>query len=299
MDSNNVGRPIVVGVDGSTSAVHAALWAADEAAQRRHPLRLVFASNCFAFGDGGSLAPPQSYFDAVQTGGEQLLAAAETEVRGRHPDLDISVDLQTAGPVPSLIETTRGAQLLVLGSRGSGGFRGILAGSTAVALVAHGHCPVAVIRGRAHDGTPPTGGPVVVGVDGSATSDAAIGTAFDEASWRQSPLVAVLALDDATPQPAYSHQPRSSRELAEQSGQELLAERLAGWQDKYPDVTVHRVVTRDRPVQALLEHSADARLVVVGSRGHGGFAGAVLGSTSQALIYHATCPLLVVRPTVG
>jgi nucleotide-binding universal stress UspA family protein len=75
-----------------------------------------------------------------------------------------------------------------------------------------------------------------------------------------------------------------------------LAERLAGWQEKYPDVTVRRIVTRDRPVRCLLEHSADAQLLVVGSRGHGQFSGMLLGSTSRALIYHAPCPLLVARP---
>lgn len=76
---------------------------------------------------------------------------------------------------------------------------------------------------------------------------------------------------------------------------EVLAQRLAGWQEKYPDVLVRRVVTRDRPVRHLLEHAANSQLLVVGSRGRGGFTGALLGSTSQALIYHATCPLIVAR----
>jgi len=297
MNNTKAGQPIVVGVDGSTSALHAALWAADEAAQRHLPLRLVFASNSFTLGTSGSMAPPQSYFDAVQVSGERLLAAAELAIRRQHPDLEIHLDALSDAAVPTLIEQTRDAQLLVLGSRGSGGFRGILVGSTAVALVAHGQCPVAVIRGRTPEAAPPADGPVVVGVDGSATSDAAIAASFDEASWRSAALVAVLALDDATPQPVYSHQTPAGREVAEQNGHELLAERLAGWQGKYPDVAVRRVVTRAQPVEALLENAADAQLVVVGSRGHGGFAGAILGSTSQALIYHASCPLLVVRPT--
>jgi nucleotide-binding universal stress UspA family protein len=297
MNNSKAGQPIVVGVDGSTSALRAALWAADEAAQRHRPLRLVFASNSFPLGSSGGLTPPQSYFDAVQVGGEQVLAAAETAIRRQHPGLEIDLHLLSAAAVPTLIEQTRDAQLLVLGSRGSGGFRGILVGSTAVALVAHGHCPVAVIRGRTPEATPPVDGPVVVGVDGSATSDAAIAASFDEASWRSAALVAVLALNDATPATDYIHPTPAGREAAEQNGRELLAERLAGCQEKYPDVAVRRVVTRAQPVEALLENAADAQLVVVGSRGHGGFAGAILGSTSQALIYHANCPVLVVRPT--
>lgn len=298
MSSNTINRPVVVGVDGSTSALHAALWAANEAAQRRHPLRLVFASNCFAFGNTGGLAPPQSYFDEMQAGGTQLLADVETAVRLAYPDLQIGVDLQTAAPIPTLIEQTDQAQLLVLGSRGTGGFHGILTGSTAVALVAHGHCPVAVIRGATPDAFPPTEGAVVVGVDGSATSDAAIAAAFDEASWRGAELVAVHSwLEyplDRDPVRTYG----AAFEAATESEREVLAERLAGWQEKYPDVTVRRAVTEGRPVERLLENAAGAQLLVVGSRGRGGFTGMLLGSTSQALIYHATCPVLVVRPTV-
>jgi nucleotide-binding universal stress UspA family protein len=287
---------IVVGVDGSTSALHAARWAADEAAQRRLRLRLVYANNEFSFGATGGLAPPQSFFDAMQVAGFQLLAEAESAIREVHPDLDISVDLQTAAPVPSLLAQTEDALLLVLGSRGTGGFRGMLVGSTAVALVAHGDCPVAVIRGATEDASPPAEGSVVVGVDGSPTSDAAIATAFDEASWRRAGLVAVHAWSEYTSDHVRFQALDEGREQVEQVENELLAQRLAGWQEKYPDVKVRRVVTSGRPVERLLEHATGAQLMVVGSRGNGGFSGMLLGSTSQALIRHATCPLMVVRP---
>lgn len=287
---------IVAGVDGSTSALHAALWAADEAAQRHRPLRLVYAGNEYAFGYTGGLAPPQSFFDEMQAAGFALLAAAETAIHHVHPELEIGVDLQTAGPVPTLLEQSEDASLLVLGSRGSGGFRGILVGSTAVALVAHGHCPVAVIRGDTPDAEPRRVGPVVVGVDGSATSDAAIATAFDEASWRGAAVVAVHSWLDYASDHVLTRGLDVGWERLEQEEDELLAERLAGWQEKYPDVAVRRVVTQGRPVERLLEQAVDAQLVVVGSRGHGGFSGMLLGSTSQSLIQHATCPLLIVRP---
>ena len=296
MTGSTIGRPVVAGVDGSASALNAALWAADVAARGHRPLRLLFASDDYAFGFAGGSAPPQSYFDQMRAAGEQVLALAETEVRRRHPDLEITVDLQTAGPVQALVEQTGDARMLVLGSRGRGGFRGLLAGSTAVALVAHGRCPVAVIRGSGPDGVPPTDGPVVVGVDGSPTSEAAVAVAFDEASWRGAELVAVhswldYAADADLPRP-------DDAEWAQvaQDEEEMLAERLAGWQEKYPDVVVRRVLVRGRPVERLLEQAVVAQLIVVGSRGHGGFSGMLLGSTSQALIHHATCPLLVVRP---
>ena len=121
-----------------------------------------------------------------------MLADADTAIRSLYPDLPITTALQTAaGPVPALIEQTDDALLLVLGSRGKGGFRGALVGSTAVSLVAHARCPVAVVRGDAPDSVPRTEGPIVVGIDGSEVSDAAIATAFVEASWRGAELVAV------------------------------------------------------------------------------------------------------------
>ncbi len=287
---------VVAAVDGSPSASQAALWAADVAARRHHPLRLVHADDAYSFGYSGGLAPPQSYFDEMAAAGARVLRDAEDAVRLAHPVLDVAVDLQTTGPVPMLIEQTDDALLLVLGARGTSGFRGLLVGSTAVALVAHGRCPGAVVRGTTPGDAPRTTGPVVVGVDGSPTSDAAIGSAFDEASWRGAELVAVHSwLEYATDQmldrgldPGWAQ--------VEQAETELLAQRLAGWQEKYPDVVVQRVVTQGRPVERLLEQADAAQLLVVGSRGHGGFAGMLLGSTSQALIQHATCPLLVVRP---
>jgi nucleotide-binding universal stress UspA family protein len=121
--------------------------------------------------------------------------------------------------------------------------------------------------------------------------------AFEEASLRGADLVAVHTWTEFTSDTeyAYARQFTGDWDDVEADEREKLAVGLAGWQEKYPDVTVRQVVTRDRPVRCLLEHAADAQLVVVGSRGHGGFAGMLLGSTSQALIYHAPCPLLVVH----
>jgi nucleotide-binding universal stress UspA family protein len=297
MTSNIDRQSIVVGVDRSTSALHAARWAADEAVRRRVPLRLVHAVNTSTPAYSGGLGYPESFFDALESDGRQLLVETETAIHQAHPELDVTVELQTADPVPALIEESDNARLIVLGSRGLGGFSGILVGSTAVALVAHGRCPVAVIRGAKPGEAPPLHGPVVVGVDGSPASESALAMAFDEASLRGTDLVAVhtwleFSSDSAY---AYAHHFIVDWDPIETRERELLAQRLSGWQEKYPDVTVERVVTRDRPVRCLLAHAVDAQLLVVGSRGHGGLPGMLLGSTSQALIYHAPCPLLVVR----
>jgi nucleotide-binding universal stress UspA family protein len=168
----------------------------------------------------------------------------------------------------------------------------MLVGSPAVSVAAHGECPVVVVR-AGDDGVIRTEGPVVAGVDGSPTSIRALGAAFDEASWRGARLVAVHSWQDSDYVPEYV---ALGAEPAEEERARVLAESLAGWQEKYPDVEVERVVVKDRPRHQLLERSATAQLVVVGSRGRGGFKGLLLGSTSQALVYHAGCPVLVVRP---
>jgi nucleotide-binding universal stress UspA family protein len=300
MTSNIVGRPIVAAVDGSTSSLHAALWAADEAARLHAPLRLVHAVNFTAFAYIGGAGPPQSFFDDLESDGREQLVQAETAIHQVHPDLAVDVDLQTADPVPALIGESDNARLIVLGSRGLGGFTGILVGSTAVALVAHAHCPVVVVRGSTFDAAPPSHGAVVVGVDGSPASEPALAMALEEASFRGVDLIAVHAWIEFTSDRAYAYarQFMMDWDAIENREREVLAERLAGWQEKYPDVTVRSVVTRDPATRGLLDHSADAQLLVVGSRGRGGFAGMMLGSTSQALVYHATCPLMVVPSTI-
>jgi nucleotide-binding universal stress UspA family protein len=265
---------IVVGVDGSISALNAASWAANEAAFRRLPLHLLHAVNAALSAAAyiGRFGAPTSFFEAIEADGRRHLAEAEAAVRQAHPGLEVDVDLQRGDPIPILINLSQTARLLVLGSRGLGGFSGILAGSTAVALVAHGHYAVAVIRGHAPDEAPPTAGPVVVGVDGSPTSETAIAMAFEEASLRNADLVAVHTWLDYSSDSSYVYSPQFliDWDRIETEARELLAQRLAGWQEKYPDVTVHRVVTRDRPVHHLLAHVAQAQLLVVGSRGRGG-----------------------------
>jgi nucleotide-binding universal stress UspA family protein len=289
-----VGRPIIAGFDGSDSARQAASWAADEAARRNVTLRLVTTVHMPVVGYGAA-GLAVDYTDDMSAYARQELDTLRSAIRAEHPDLTVDVRVLVGMPIPVLIDESAEALLVVLGSRGLGGFTGALVGSTAVALVAHGHCPVAVIRPGTSDG------PVVVGVDGSPTSDAALALAFDEASLDGAELVAVHTwLDygaDAGYTTAYAHV--VDWDVVHQHEQERLAERLAGWQEKYPDVTVRRVVSQDRPARCLLDQAAGARLLVVGSRGRGGFTGMLVGSTSQALVYHAPCPLLVARATVA
>jgi nucleotide-binding universal stress UspA family protein len=284
--------PIVVGVDGSSSALEAVEWAARECARHRVPLRLVHALLVPVRGYPELLVTEYEVRRTVEGQAKTWLTAAEAAARAAEPGIDVRAVTVSGAVVPVLVEESRGARMIVLGSQGLGGFTGLLVGSTAVGLSAHGRCPVVVVRGAPADDAP-----VVVGVDGSPASEAAIEFAFAAASTRGVPLKAVMTWTDFLVDSPYDEARLAiDWQQVEEAEHRLLAERMAGWQEKYPDVHVDRVVLRDRPVRALLKLAEDAQLLVVGSRGHGGFTGMLLGSTSQALVYHAPCPLAVVRP---
>ncbi|QQQ80193.1 universal stress protein [Saccharothrix sp. 6-C] len=284
--------PIVVGVDGSASAVTAAAWAAREAARLRVPLRLVHAYLLPAQGYPELVVNGPEVREAFEQQGLQWLQEAAEAARMAVPNVEVETVLVVDRPAAALITESRRARMIVLGSQGLGGFSGLLVGSVAVAVSAHGHSPVVVVREPVDER-----GPVVVGVDGSPVSEQAVAFAFEEASLRGAPLTAVIAWTDVLVDSVYGSRFTVDWSQVEDEQRRILAERLAGWQEKYPDVEVTRVVLRDRPVRALLTAAVGAQLLVVGSHGHGGFAGMVLGSTSQGLVYHATCPLAVVRPT--
>lgn len=281
--------PVVVGVDGSESALDAVRWAAREARRRGVGLRLVHVYEV-PTGYPTGFVDPEVLSVALAGQGQSWLEQARQVAEETVPGLDAEKVEIMAGAVPALVTESRHAAVLVLGTRGLGGFSGLLIGSTAVALAIHAHCPVVVARGAGEDG------PVVVGVDGTPTGEAAIAFAFAEASRRGTDLVAVHTWTDLVMEAALAGS-AAALDFAplEAQAEELLAERLAGWQEKYPDVSVTRHVSRERAVTALLRYAEGAQLVVVGSRGRGGFRGLLLGSTSQHLLHHAPCPVAVVR----
>jgi nucleotide-binding universal stress UspA family protein len=297
MTRNPLPPAIVVGIDGSISALHAVRWAAASAARRHLPLRLVHGRVFTPTSYPGASATPQGLYEAMGAQSQEWLRQARAAAVEVTAGLDVRTELSEPPAVPTLLAESLTARMVVLGHRGLGGFAGLLVGSTAVSLTAHGHAPVTVVRGRVPGEPPPTRGPVIVGIDGSPASEAATAHAFDEASFRGLDLVAVHAWSDIS---AARLLDMPGVDIAwdevESAQRRILAERLAGWQEKYPDVRVHRAVTRDQPARSLLGRAQDAQLLVVGSRGRGGFTGRLLGSTSQALLHHAPCPITVVRP---
>ena len=285
-------HPVVVGVDGSESALHAVRWAALEAANRNTSLRLVHVSVLPRHG----VAPPPAFQAAVVAEGKHWLDDAGTAARLAAPGVPVTMDLRVGAAVDVLLTESRSAQLMVLGSRGLGGFRALVVGSVAVALAAHGHCPVVVMHSATRHGAPPGDGPVVVGVDGSELSDAAVRFAFEAAAAHGTSLVAVHTWLDVAVADAWTTLPGAvDRHQVQAQEAKRLDDRLTVWRDKFPGVPVRPVVRMDRPDRALLEQASGAWLLVVGSHGREAFAGMGVSSVSQTLLHHAQCPVAVAR----
>lgn len=274
---------IVVGVDGSESALRATRWAAREAAVRDVDLRLVHVRELPLL-----LPPSDLYAWELTDQGNKWLVAARDAALAAAPSLDVHTGLRTGQPAEELVVESEDAALVVVGSRGLGGFRSLLLGSVANVLTAHAHCPVVVLRGD-----PPDHGPIVVGVD--RLPSAAVDFALAAAAVHHAEVVAVHAWtyeDLAGPR-----SPATTGDWDEIASAEHrdFDKRLALLCGAHPDVPVRSVFHRGRPVDVLLEQSEHAQLVVVGADGHHRMPAGTVGSTSYAVIHHATCPVAVVR----
>lgn len=285
--------PIVVGVDGSAASNVAIDWAARDAARRGAALKLVHVLAPPVVMAFPEVPMPAGYLKWQEDDGNQLLEtahAAAVEAAG-DAHLEISTDMVVGAAVPTLAEQSATAQMIVIGCRGHGAMTRALLGSISTGLVHHAHCPVAII----HDEDPlmphPSQAPVVVGVDGSPASQHALEIAFEQASFRGVDLVAVHAWSDS----GIFEFPGSDWSTMQELGEETLSERLSGWQERYPDVLVRRVVVADKPAHQLIEQSESAQLLVVGSHGRGGFTGMLLGSVSTSVVHSARMPVIVAR----
>ncbi|MCE3553149.1 universal stress protein [Pseudonocardia sp. RS11V-5] len=282
---------VVAGIDGSDLAVEAARWAAAYAARHHCTLRLVRASQL------PRSSPPEA-MERIRHYAERQLWVAARLARGVAPEITVEQSFVEGDPIDVLATATDAARLMVMGTRGVGGFAGLLVGSTGDALARLARCPLVVVRGPVEsDAALAHGGrvrPVVVGVDGSPAGEAALAFAFAEADAWSAPLVAVHSWLEYLEDPGGTT--RSELSELEQEEREVLAERLAGWGAKYPGIRVSREVVNGPAAKALVARSVNARLVVVGSFGRGGLARLVLGSTSRALLHHAHSPVAVVRP---
>lgn len=281
---------IVVGLDGSPSSDAALMWAADEAARRRLPLHLLHAR-----GDEGwwirSGAPPPAELedrpDPILSGG-QLLA------QEREQDLEVTCEAADTTAAAALVARSGRAELVVLGGRGRGTLRGVLLGSVSRQVAAHAECPVVVV----HDDTYRLRGHarVVVGVDASTASARTLEFAFAQAAGRSVPLTAVHAWWSDAEDDLSRLEEAAGPDTSVGRQERMVSDALAPWREKYPLVEVRERVVRAHPADALVAASAAAQLLVVGTRGAGGFRGLVLGSVSHRALQRAHCPVAVLHP---
>jgi nucleotide-binding universal stress UspA family protein len=283
---------VLVCIDGSPASDAAVAWGTREAIMRSLPVTLMHAVPPVVVGwPVGQLYAdiPQWQHDNAQHVIDQARKVLNAGLGDSEPP-EILTETVYSAAVPALIEASKEAWMVVAGSQGLGALGRLLLGSVTAGLVHYAHCPVAVIHTDVGT-TPDAGAPVLVGVDGSSASEAATALAFEEAARRGVGLVAVHVWSDVGVFPILGMDWHDR----EKEGQEILAERLAGWQEQYPDVHVERKLFCDKPSHWLLQESEHAQLVVVGNRGRGGFPGMLLGSVSSAVAQSARVPVIVVR----
>jgi len=284
--------PILVGADGTDHSKAAVRWAAREAQRRVRPLRVTYVYDWDSREARYDTRCNDPEF--IRKRAEGIAATAAYEARKVAPHLEVDADPVIGHhPAARLLAEAAEAELVVLGSRGHGGFAGLLLGSVSQRVATHAPGPVVVVRGRGDAAE----GPVVAGVDDSCVADLVLETAFAQASAHGCTLVVVRSYLPELP--LWLSNVRAGdvdtpgQDAAERA---RLEEQLAPWRDKFPGVPVDVVLTHEGAAGALVEASKHARLVVVGSRGHGVIAGALIGSAGLQLLHHAECPVYIARP---
>lgn len=281
---------IVAGVDGSPEGRAAAEAAAREAALRGTPLRIVHG---FIWPEMHvPLGPPEQgpAEGGLRHQAEAVVADAVERARSAAPGVGISGEVVTGAAAQALVARSDDAAMIVIGDRGLGAFTGLLVGSVATQVAAQARCPMMVLRGR-----PDPGGPILLATDGSADVEPAVRFAFHEAALRGAAITALLVWRQPQPRRRGEIQfPVYDEALAQAEEERVLADTLAAWRDKFPEVPVYPRVVHGRVRHTIVEATGQAQLVVVGGRGTGNFAGLLRGSVSQAVLHHAACPVVVV-----
>jgi nucleotide-binding universal stress UspA family protein len=292
MSSKHYG--IIVGVDGSPASDAAVGWAAHDAVMRGVPLTLIHVQDpATRTWSQAKVLEEVAGWQKAEGGG--ILANASKiahDIANDTSHITINGELLFSAPGPALVDRSEDAELIVVGTDGRGALTRGLLGSVSSGLVRHAGCPVAVIREGETQMPHPANAPVLVGVDGSSASELATEIAFDEASRRHVGLIALHAW--------------SNKELVDVPGvnwpavkadeERPMSEALAGWQERYPDVTVNKLLVCDKPARAIVETSQSAQLVVLGRHGRNALTRTFLGSVSNAVVQSVRVPVIVARP---
>ncbi|MGW6143426.1 universal stress protein [Streptomyces sp. NPDC055140] len=274
---------IAVGIDPARDWRLPLAWAVDEARRRRYGLRLVAA-----------VLPQHSthhvddtpHVVALRQAASDALNAAAAWSRERHAEVEPAAELVEGLPVQVMGRLSRQARMIVLGSRHLGRTAEFFsAGSLVVPVTAQAQCPVVVVGDAEHVTQQPSY--LVMGIDGSESSKAALGLALEEADLRGAELRAISVW-----QPPVLL--RHDEEAARQAQRRMLSEATAGWSQKYPDVVLRHEVLAGHPVEELAGAAEHALALVVGRRGRGGYTGMRLGSVVHGLLHRAHCPVITV-----
>ncbi|MEU8206554.1 universal stress protein [Streptosporangium sp. NPDC049046] len=279
---------IIAGTDGSIGATAAVGWAADDAARTGLPLRIVTAVHRRP-NDISRFPVLDGEEDAMTRGAREVLDEAEATARTRQPTAEVSTTLAEGPPSLVLRDLARDAAEIIIGSRGLGGFAGAVIGSVSMHVAGHAHCPVVVVQ----PGQVPAYGEITVGVDDSDACEPALAYAFEQARHRECTLRALYAWQ----LPVHVFAPEIAYDMDEVriAQYAAMADRLASWRQKYPEVSLIEDVRCAHPVEALAEASKEGDLLVVGSHGRGTLGSLLLGSVSRGVLHHAHCAVAVVR----
>ena len=289
---------VVVGADGSPSSTVALRWAAREATMRHVRLTVVHVAASLPVVASTLTWPagriPEEVLEIEENEGRRVIAEAlkfveDTVANSGRPE--INSELLFGAPVPTLADASKEAQMVVVGCHGRTGRHRRSLGSVSLGLIHHAHCPVAVIHDEIPSSPQSVQLPVLVGIDGSRASDIATEIAFDEASSRGVGLVGLHVCSDVDMSSVFGMEWSALQSTANKK----LAERLACWQERYPEVSVQLLVELEQPARHLIDQAKSAQLVVVGSHGRGGFAGMLLGSVSTAVAQESRVPVIVAR----
>ncbi|MFG5718845.1 universal stress protein [Streptomyces murinus] len=283
--------PVLVGVDGSEESLRAVDRAAEEAALRGAPLRLVYASLWERY--EGSLIAQEVGKPAEEVMGQDIMDAAERRAHRRHPDLRLTTSVLADEPSFGLVNESSTARLVVVGCRGRNAVTELLLGSVSLSVAARAHCPVIVLRGGPERRATP--GRVVLGVPEKDAGPAAVRFAAEEAALRGVPLEAVRAwrrpAHSSTGHPLLAGGPAQAQE---QEAAEALEEAL---RDVPEGLEQHRRTAEGHARDVLVDASRDAGLLVVGARRRTGRFGLQLGRVAHGVLHHAACPVAVVPET--
>jgi nucleotide-binding universal stress UspA family protein len=285
-------RAMVVGVDRSDTGLAAVQYAAELASRRKLPLRVMHAfepSQYHAVVQG-----PLGVDSVLRKSAQRLLDDTLEVLSAVYPDLEVEAVLEEGSETEMLLRESESADSVVLGSRGVGGFADLVIGSTTLHVVSHARCPVIAVPFPTGDEESRKG--VVVGVDGSEVSEAAIQFAFEVAAVTGEPLTAVHVWHDPTRTGVGLLMP-PVLDQAEVLREErlMLSKSMSGWREKFPEVEVQELVVPGHPISVLSAAAEEARLLVVGSHGRGSIRSLVLGSVSHGVLHHASGAVAVVR----